>query len=263
MPETSSFFLARTQNLSQEESCLPNRPSNQNSLTGTFPVPHNTDWKYIFTIRAGQPSNVLQVAEGPFGIWNYNATTHQCQSTYATLPWNSPLSTWNSDGTSLDSQYSSPVSETPFTSFNHPNVLPAGPTPYLSPSPSNYSPAPFTTNVLHFSPPTGNFSDMACLGSSHTSPSILPPTSAASATSPSTDYNSPKQFTTYPVPKTQSCPNCHLAFARVADLERHIHTIHLRIRHHCKVPGCGDNAGKGYCRREKLRKHLRTVHAML
>jgi hypothetical protein len=262
MHETSSFFFARTQNSPQEESCLLDRPSNQNSLTGTFPVPHNTDWKYIFTIRASQPSNVVQVAEGPFDICNYNTTTHQCQSTYATLPWNSPLSTWNSDGTSLDSQYSSPLSEAPFTSFNHPSVLPAGLTPYLPSSPSNYFPAPPTTNVLHLSPLTDRFLDTPYF-SSHPSPSILSPASTVSAASPSTDYSTPKQFTTYTVPKTQSCPNCRLAFARIADLERHIHTIHLRIRHHCKMPGCGDNAGKGYCRREKLRKHLRTVHAML
>jgi hypothetical protein len=263
MPEIFSFFLTRMQNSSQAENCLPDRPSNQNSLTGTFPVASNVGLKYIFTIRASQPLNVLQAAEVPFDIWNCNATAHQYQSTYAALPWNSPLSTWNSSGTSLDSQYSNPLTETPFTSSNTPNVPPAGPTSYLSPSLSDYFPAPLTTNVLHFSPPTVRFSDVAYLSSSHPSPSIQSPASTASAASPSTDFNSPKQSTTYSIPKTQFCPNCHLAFARAADLERHIHTVHLCIRHHCKVPGCGDNAGKGYCRREKLRKHLRTVHAML
>jgi hypothetical protein len=249
--------------LSQEESCLPDRPLDLNSLTKPFPVPHNTDWKYISTICASQPSKVLRVAEGSFDLWNYNTTTHQYQSTYATLPWNSPLSTWNSGGTLLDLQYSSPLIETPFTSFNNPNILPVGPTLNLSPSPSNYFPTPPTNNILQFSSPADRISDMAYFSSSHASPSIVSPASTSSAWSPPTDFNSPKQSTTYSIPKTQSCPNCHLAFARVADLERHIHTIHLRIRHHCKVPGCGDNAGKGYCRREKLRKHLKTLHAML
>lgn len=63
-----------------------------------------------------------------------------------------------------------------------------------------------------------------------------------------------------PKPKTHDCPHCELKFARVSDLQRHIDGVHLRIRHHCRAEGCGNNHGKGYCRLEKLRKHVLDVH---
>jgi hypothetical protein len=262
MPETFSLVLTCIQNSSPEESCLPDPPLNQNSFAKTFPLHGNMDWNHNFTIRGCHPTNTLQFAAAPLDIWNCNATSHQYQPIYTPLPWVSPSSTWNAEDTSLDYQNSTPLTETPFTSFNTTNTanIPAvTQTPYLSPGLSGYCPSSQTNNIIPHSPPADRFLDMAYF-SSQPSPSTLSPASTTSAASLSTDYKSPKQSTTDPKTKTQSCSNCHLAFARVADLERHKHTIHLRIRHHCNMPGCLDNAGKGYCRREKLRKHLRTVH---
>ncbi|KUJ20553.1 uncharacterized protein LY89DRAFT_666216 [Mollisia scopiformis] len=64
-------------------------------------------------------------------------------------------------------------------------------------------------------------------------------------------------------PKTLHCPNCELSFARASDLQRHIDGIHLRIRHHCRVSGCGDNDKKGWCRLEKLKGHMQHVHGQI
>jgi hypothetical protein len=57
------------------------------------------------------------------------------------------------------------------------------------------------------------------------------------------------------------CPSCKFSFARLSDLQRHFDNLHLHIRHHCRVPGCGNNRGRGYCRVEKLRLHLKNTHA--
>ena len=56
------------------------------------------------------------------------------------------------------------------------------------------------------------------------------------------------------------CTFCMATFTRPYDLERHVQSIHLDIRHHCTWLGCTNNKGKGYCRIEKLRKHQRDNH---
>lgn len=60
--------------------------------------------------------------------------------------------------------------------------------------------------------------------------------------------------------KQHQCSQCTLAFARLPDLQRQIDSVHLGIRHHCHEPRCHDNYGRGYCRSEKLKKHVREVH---
>jgi hypothetical protein len=60
--------------------------------------------------------------------------------------------------------------------------------------------------------------------------------------------------------KRVCCSQCSESFTRIADLERHYQNIHLRIRHHCFWPGCGNNRGKGYIRMEKLRRHQQEMH---
>lgn len=56
------------------------------------------------------------------------------------------------------------------------------------------------------------------------------------------------------------CTFCMATFTRPNDLERHMQSVHLDIRHHCIFLGCANNKGKGYCRLEKLRKHQRDNH---
>lgn len=55
---------------------------------------------------------------------------------------------------------------------------------------------------------------------------------------------------------------CHTPFARPSDLDRHVRSLHLDIRRHCTVPGCADNAGRGFKRADKSRAHLRGVHGL-
>lgn len=56
------------------------------------------------------------------------------------------------------------------------------------------------------------------------------------------------------------CNWCMESFTRAADLQRHVESVHLGIKHHCFWPGCHNNRGKGYCRAEKLRTHQRQKH---
>ena len=56
------------------------------------------------------------------------------------------------------------------------------------------------------------------------------------------------------------CTFCMATFTRPYDLERHVQSVHLDIRHHCTWLGCTNNKGMGYCRIEKLRKHQRDNH---
>lgn len=59
------------------------------------------------------------------------------------------------------------------------------------------------------------------------------------------------------------CPTCNQSFSRLSDLHRHSENIHLQIRHHCPISGCEDNRGRGYCRAEKMRGHLRKRHELI
>lgn len=65
-------------------------------------------------------------------------------------------------------------------------------------------------------------------------------------------------------PKVHHCPYdiCTKSFSRRRDRDRHILTIHNRIRHHCLLSGCptNNNNGQGYCREEKLKSHLKRRH---
>jgi hypothetical protein len=53
---------------------------------------------------------------------------------------------------------------------------------------------------------------------------------------------------------------CATTFTRKADLDRHVLNVHNRIGHHCQVPGCNNNKGKGYCRPDKLKEHMWRKH---
>ncbi|KAF8867234.1 hypothetical protein BDZ45DRAFT_734498 [Acephala macrosclerotiorum] len=79
-------------------------------------------------------------------------------------------------------------------------------------------------------------------------------------TNNTTPCRSKRASTTAPKPKTHHCDRCGRTFARPPDLQRHIDGVHLRIRHHCHEAGCSNNHGRGYCRLEKLRKHVLDVH---
>ncbi|KAF4633680.1 hypothetical protein G7Y89_g4422 [Cudoniella acicularis] len=57
-----------------------------------------------------------------------------------------------------------------------------------------------------------------------------------------------------------SWEGCQESFARAADLQRHIESVHYGIKYHCAWFGCSNNGGKGYCRLEKLRTHQRQKH---
>ncbi|KAG4432766.1 hypothetical protein IFR05_011749 [Cadophora sp. M221] len=61
-------------------------------------------------------------------------------------------------------------------------------------------------------------------------------------------------------PRNNVCVSCGNAFARGSDLRRHFDNKHGHIRHHCRMPGCENNRGKGYCRKEKLRLHRKQKH---
>lgn len=65
-----------------------------------------------------------------------------------------------------------------------------------------------------------------------------------------------------PVQQRTPCPwlGCTESFARTTDVNRHVDSVHFGIKHHCYWQGCPDNAGKGYCRLEKLRTHQRQKH---
>jgi hypothetical protein len=129
-----------------------------------------------------------------------------------------------------------------------------------SPMLYNYSRASFTT------PPTHQSHVANCLQASpiHSTRVSYPSPNSDSYYSQSSlpDSNA------YPVSHTSvsdetqshSCLGCDLSFARASDLQRHFNNIHLQIRHHCVVLGCGNNRGKGYCRGDKLRCHLRQRH---
>lgn len=66
----------------------------------------------------------------------------------------------------------------------------------------------------------------------------------------------------YPIPQRTPCawPMCSESFARQSDLQRHMDSVHLGIKHHCFWPGCSNNRGNGYCRLEKLRTHQKQKH---
>jgi hypothetical protein len=53
---------------------------------------------------------------------------------------------------------------------------------------------------------------------------------------------------------------CTKTFTRTADLDRHALNVHNRVGHHCQVPGCINNKGKGYCRADKLKDHMWKKH---
>jgi hypothetical protein len=65
-----------------------------------------------------------------------------------------------------------------------------------------------------------------------------------------------------PFQQRTNCPwlGCTESFARFTDIQRHWDSVHLGIRYHCFWVGCPNNAGKGYCRLEKLRTHQRQKH---
>ncbi|KAE8449084.1 hypothetical protein EG329_008467 [Mollisiaceae sp. DMI_Dod_QoI] len=194
-----------------------------------------------------------------FNVWNYNNTSHAVHFTNTTptttdkfyhwspnpaiLPspsfvnptpslMKAPLSGWNGNLTIQHPQktYTYPITQLPYPPFS-PSIMfdEASYTSYHGPG------SPDSTHNTTTSPPESN----------NTSP---PCSRRGSKTRPK------------PKPKLHQCPNCQLTFARTADLQRHISGVHLRIRHHCHKTGCSDNHGKGYCRQEKLKKHVLDTH---
>lgn len=105
----------------------------------------------------------------------------------------------------------------------------------------------FTNNHTPSSSPATILVEQLAIQAEYTSPLT---------SSPSSNPESPRT-------KSHSCPSCSLAFTRLSDLRRHFSNIHVRIRHHCLLTGCGNNGGKGYCRKEKLLKHMKEKHQYL
>ena len=58
-----------------------------------------------------------------------------------------------------------------------------------------------------------------------------------------------------------TCAFCNKAYARTADLNRHLRTHDSNAKKHgCPAPGCKYAGSKGFLRRDKLRDHVRARH---
>jgi len=57
--------------------------------------------------------------------------------------------------------------------------------------------------------------------------------------------------------------DCHKAFNRRPDLDRHVQSVHLGVRSHCTVSGCDNNGGKGFPRLDKLKAHEKKYHGAI
>jgi len=57
-------------------------------------------------------------------------------------------------------------------------------------------------------------------------------------------------------------PNCTISCRRQADWQRHFQLKHFNVRWFCDEPGCEKGASffVGYCRQDKVKKHIRTKH---
>ena len=109
---------------------------------------------------------------------------------------------------------------------------------------------PSSQNIQIFDPSPN--SDSYCSSNQSTQPD-----SSVSPDPHTLPRQNPKKKT-----KSHPCPSCARSFVRSSDLQRHFSNIHLQIRHHCAIPFCGNNGGKGYCRVEKLQRHLRKQHKL-
>ncbi|PMD15226.1 hypothetical protein NA56DRAFT_710166 [Hyaloscypha hepaticicola] len=199
-----------------------------------------------------------------FELWNYDSTPSDEQSTRGSISQEVSSNFWSSSDPIYPSSISLTHSPTdlPMSNWNYNSDFGAWP-PQSSfapqyaqlpnPTPLNMciEAAPLSYTTYHQSGyPTSSHSSIASPQHDSTS---SPPFSNRAPKSGSKAKSAPK-------PKTHDCPHCELKCARASDLQRHIDGVHLRIRHHCRTEGCGNNHGKGYCRLEKLRKHVRDVH---
>ena len=69
-------------------------------------------------------------------------------------------------------------------------------------------------------------------------------------------------FTHFPCLYEQ-CARQDIAFARKADLERHMSSMHNRETlqlHDCQLPGCHRRGEYGFTRKDKMIDHMRDVH---
>jgi hypothetical protein len=57
-------------------------------------------------------------------------------------------------------------------------------------------------------------------------------------------------------------PGCVVSCGRQGDWHRHFQLKHCNVRWFCNEPGCEKNvlSFKGYCRQDKVKKHIRTKH---
>lgn len=185
-------------------------------------------WDYDYTFYDEQLSSDVTLTLDSYGQWDMNAASYTTQQT-SNLDMETMFSTSNRD---LSTQECQPTHVSLSTQhflapFNRPP----------NPASQDHDPAP--------QQPTFPQSLQAI-------PHPVSPTNAHIPLASESETAS--------LPRMHSCPNCDLTFARHTDLRRHVQSIHLRIRHHCRVAGCGNNFGNGYCRPEKLRKHVLNAH---
>lgn len=199
-----------------------------------------------------------------FDVWNYDSTTSDEQSTRGSISQEVSSNVWSSSDPIYPSSISLTHSPTdlPMCNWNYNSDF--GPRPPQSSFAPQYAqlPNPTSLNMCIEAAPFSytTYHQSGYPNSSHSS--IASPPHDSTPFPPFLN-RAPKfgsKAKSARKPKTLYCPHCELKFARVSDLQRHINGVHLRIRHHCRAKGCGNNHGKGYCRLEKLRKHVLDVH---
>lgn len=193
------------------------------------------------------------------GAWNYDTTIHDGRSTIAVAPILEYSNLPNLHATPHPSRLGilPPVAQIPlkFWNFNHQLPIRQSHSTYTTPSEEvSFVSSGANNAVDHISSSTNYQPDYNRTIHHLYSITASPVISQKPSSFPE------RKTKSKPKPKNLHCPNCDRSFARAPDLQRHIDGIHLRIRHHCRVIGCGDNLGKGYCRMEKLRNHMMSSH---
>lgn len=59
----------------------------------------------------------------------------------------------------------------------------------------------------------------------------------------------------------EQCSTCHTSFSRMADLQRHLTTVHAEPQFKCPVRDCSRR--RGFHRKDKLNEHLRSYHHII
>lgn len=193
------------------------------------------------------------------GTWDYSTTTQYGKSTIIVAPTSEYINVLNPYATTSPIQQGTPapISQIPLNmwNFNHQLPIRQPHSTYTTPSEEPSFMSSDTNNAVAQTTYSPNYQTNYNRTGRYLH--SLTPSPVANQTPPLF----PKRMTKSKLkPKNLHCRSCERSFARAPDLQRHIDGIHLRIRHHCRVAGCGDNIGKGYCRMEKLRGHMMTAH---